>query len=466
MELLKKTYQSLFFLGVFFLPFNSYIPEWMEFLGEYSSDSSPIFFLASFMVLLVSFVCGERLYFPFKDRINFYLLVFTVCILLSTAVNVPDITEYYFKHTSGINRFLRQFFSYILIVFILFILFLTICKDLGVKTFFYKIRKYMLFSFGIVTVYCFIEIAIVKLHISFLRPLLNIFDYFPFTKVHLDENLRRISGPTYETPALGTYLITIFGFMFSYIFTAKHKILKYVPIGLVMFLGLISGSRTAFVVLLFQFGLAIFFAYLKYPRFRIIVKNMSIAAIFLALIGFTIFSKPILTSLETRMQSLNITDMKVNPKNNSISNKSRLGLQYALWETFKEKPILGAGWGQQAYISKYHLPKWATKNNWEFQYRYLNEDIKSFPPGYNLYLRILAETGLVGLIIFTIFLGSIIGSIKKLYTRIKGDQFIVIALILSISGFILNWFQIDSLRLYGFWISLAILITMKREYVK
>ena len=77
-----------------------------------------------------------------------------------------------------------------------------------------------------------------------------------------------------------------------------------------------------------------------------------------------------------------------------------------------------------------------------------------------MYLRILAESGLIGLVVFLLFLYVIIKRVFIFYKTLKKYNYIVIALIVSFFGYFLNWLQIDSFRLYGFWICLAILIML------
>src|SRR5690606_7481759 len=109
-------------------------------------------------------------------------------------------------------------------------------------------------------------------------------------------------------------------------------------------------------------------------------------------------------AMNKRISALNFSETKYKVDNHSISNKSRLGIQYANYLVFLENPIFGVGWGQQAYESKEKYPDWAMKNNYEFPYRYLNENDKSFPPGFNLFLRTLTETGLIGFLVFVFFI--------------------------------------------------------------
>ena len=80
------------------------------------------------------------------------------------------------------------------------------------------------------------------------------------------------------------------------------------------------------------------------------------------------------------------------------SNRTRFGMQYAALKVFNDHPIIGVGFGQQAYYTQYYYPRWATINNYEFEGNYKNKKVLSFPPGYNLYTRILCEMGIIGFI--------------------------------------------------------------------
>jgi O-antigen ligase len=88
-----------------------------------------------------------------------------------------------------------------------------------------------------------------------------------------------------------------------------------------------------------------------------------------------------------------------------------------------------------------------------------------FPPGYNMYIRLLAETGIIGFLLFIYLLYIVVHLTKK---RIKEstnqiDKTLAIILLISFSGFILNWLQLDTFRMYGFWLSLAILIKLSKK---
>ena len=115
---LRHTYTFFFFLGIFFIPFNSY--EGIPFLGEYRKDGSIVFFLISFIVLLVNALLKSKIKIPAKNIFFQFLELFIIWLIISTFLNIPSVYENYLKQTSGFNRFFRQMIS-LSIALILFI---------------------------------------------------------------------------------------------------------------------------------------------------------------------------------------------------------------------------------------------------------------------------------------------------------------------------------------------------------
>ena len=145
----------------------------------------------------------------------------------------------------------------------------------------------------------------------------------------------------------------------------------------------------------------------------------------------------------------------------NVSNQSRFGIQYSSIQVFKSNPIVGVGFGQQSFTGRHLYPSWATKNNWEFEQIYQNSKERSFPPGYNLYTRLLAETGIIG---FFIFLFLIYTTFKQTKRLIRGDDYetktVGVILLITFIGLYINWLQIDTFRVYVFWLSLCILMKL------
>jgi len=438
-------------LGIFFIPFNSW--SGIGFLGEYYRDSCFLFFSFAFVLVLFK----RRINIPLKNLIFQFLILFILWSILATLFNAHNIADYYFKQTSGLSRFINQFGSLIIASIIIPLTFYNGFKWININKTFRLIRRVVLASLIIVLIYSIIEILIVKFDmVNLKKPILNLFDYFPFTEAKTDMRLRRISSVTFEPPALGTYLLSIAGWMFSYIFTEK-KNFKYLPIVIVLFLGFMSGSRAAFFAIIIQFIIAsiIFLKNKKLTRniYRIII-GFSTASI----LTITYFSEPIYNYIKKEINSFKLDD-----STHSLSNKSRFGIQQAMFYVFLENPISGTGYGLQAFESRKKYPTWAKKNNWEFRLKYLNQNDKRFPPGYNMYLRILSETGLVGFLFFGLMLLQIF---LWCFNNLKSENSTIAFIILiSMIGFSLNWLKMDSFRIYFFWLCLALIWVVEQRKI-
>ena len=438
-------------LGIFFIPFNSW--SGIGFLGEYHRDSCFLFFSFAFVLVLFK----RRINIPVKNLIFQFLILFILWSILATLFNAHNIADYYFKQTSGLSRFINQFGSLIIASIIIPLTFYNGFKWININKTFRLIRRVVLASLIIVLIYSIIEILIVKFDmVNLKKPILNLFDYFPFTEAKTDMRLRRISSVTFEPPALGTYLLSIAGWMFSYIFTEK-KNFKYLPIVIVLFLGFMSGSRAAFFAIIIQFIIAsiIFLKNKKLTRniYRIII-GFSTASI----LTITYFSEPIYNYIKKEINSFKLDD-----STHSLSNKSRFGIQQAMFYVFLENPISGTGYGLQAFESRKKYPTWAKKNNWEFRLKYLNQNDKRFPPGYNMYLRILSETGLVGFLFFGLMLLQIF---LWCFNNLKSENSTIAFIILiSMIGFSLNWLKMDSFRIYFFWLCLALIWVVEQRKI-
>lgn len=430
-------------LGVFFMPFNSW--SGIGFLGEYYRDSCFLFFSFAFFLTLFK----KRINIPVNSLIFQFLILFILWSVLATLLNLNNVLEYYFKQTSGISRFINQFGSLIIASVIIPVTFYNGFKKINIDKIFRLIRGVILASLLIAFIYSVFEILIVKLNMVYLKKsILNLFDYFPFTEAKTDMRLRRISSVTFEPPALGTYLLSIAGWMFSYVFTEKNR-LKYLPSLIVIFLGFMSGSRAAFFIILIQLLVAIIFFIKQRSRSNNIYKIFFGVFIF-SVLTLVYFNKPIFEYVKKEINSFKLDD-----STHALSNKSRFGIQQAMLRVFKEHPISGTGYGLQAFESRKKYPVWAKKNNWEFRLKYLNQNDKRFPPGYNMYLRILSETGLVGLLFFGLIILQIF---LWCYNNLKAKNSIVAFIIfISMIGFSLNWLKMDSFRIYFFWLCLALI---------
>ena len=446
----------LILVGFFFIPFNSGIN--IPFFGEFSRESCVLFFLASGLVTLFEILFKKKIYFPKSHFLIHLIFLFIIWIIVSFFVNFNDIQGYELKNTSGLKRFFSQITSLIISISF-FIFYYNAFRSESIWTLLRLIRRAFLLGFAFVSIYVLLETLIVKLKFSFLQNLLYLFDYFPFTDVNLDLGLYRISGPTFEPPSFATYLITVTPWMLSYIITHK-TILKYIPSVLVLTFGLLSGSRAGIFIITIQF-IVFFSCFLNFKKYQTYLIKLLFFGGIAALLIFAFKGRTITNYIAEKATSFNIEGDQ-----HSISNKSRFGIQYANYEVFKKNPFFGVGFGQQSFEAKKYYPRWSIKDNWEFRLKYLNDNHPSFVPGYNLYIRLLAETGFIGLIIFlAILILSITMCLIAIYQKNK-NHLIYLIVLTSLIGTGLNWLKVDSFRDYIFWINLALLIILTSSLSK
>lgn len=455
--MLQKIYTILFFLGLFFFPFNDY--EGVAFLGEFKSEAGALFLISGFLVLCVDVYISKKIFIPYKSLIFQLILIFLFWCLITTLLNISTVSSNYFKQTGGINRFIRQYFALLLSSLIFLILYINVLIKMELKEILYKIRKVFLCSLIVASVYGFFEILFSLLGYRIFYKVLELFNYFPFLEIgHFQPG--RISSICYEPPFLAIYLITISGWMFSYILTSK-KITKFLPAIAVLVLTYFSGSRTGLIVIFFQLFIFSIFLY-KDRRFKKYIVNFFIGFILIFSVLMVFNGEKVIKSVGEKVDSL---DFKKN-LTKSVSNQSRFGMQYAAVQVFLENPIAGVGFGQQSYHSRTHYPTWATRDNYEFELFYKNKKEKAFPPGYNIYTRLLAETGLIGIVCFLIILYFSLNEIRLLMKSAKDEEkTLLIILLISLTGLYINWFQIDTFRIYGIWLGLAILIRMRNKSI-
>lgn len=451
---LKSAYRLLFLLGIFFIPFNSY--EGVKELGEFKKESAAIFFLLGFVLLSFDILKDKKLALPYKNKLFLYLVFFLIWCILCTILNFPDILDNYFKRTSGISRFVRQYFAIMLSCILFFMLYWYIIYKESLRGILSIVRKAFFFSFVFVSFYGLLEIAYNFFGISPAYYVLRLFDYFPFTEYDADIN-GRISSVTWEPPALATYLITVAGWMFSYIITGKNW-KKYIPTILVIVLTYYSGSRTALVVVFVQLLVFLMVVLTRIQKIKFFIYSSTVIASLTLLVVVSNGDK-IIRNVTQKIESLDFTgNLKTN-----ISNKSRFGIQYANMKVFAANPIVGVGFGQQGFHSRNLYPRWATINNWEFEEIYSNKTNPMFAPGYNIYVRLLAETGIIGFSIFIVLIVNMIKGARGLIKEGSQENYIVgLIVLISVVGFSLNWLQMDTFRLYGFWLCLAILIKFQQ----
>lgn len=92
----------------------------------------------------------------------------------------------------------------------------------------------------------------------------------------------------------------------------------------------------------------------------------------------------------------------------------RLAYATAGWDVYLDHPITGVGLGASGFYLYDHIPDWAVTTLSEIT-RQLTPNGWLYPNPKNLYIRLLAETGIVGFILYLLFWLSILGIVIRLF---------------------------------------------------
>jgi len=124
---------------------------------------------------------------------------------------------------------------------------------------------------------------------------------------------------------------------------------------------------------------------------------------------------------------------------------------------YEESPILGVGLGASGFYIYDHLPDWSLTVVPEIA-KQLSPESRLYPNPKNMYARLLAETGLIGFILFIAFLFSLLGdALIALQSKSTFARYLGIASLFSwIAIAIYNVTQ-DSFATPNLWINLGIL---------
>lgn len=143
----------------------------------------------------------------------------------------------------------------------------------------------------------------------------------------------------------------------------------------------------------------------------------------------------------------------------SLGASTRYALTSAAWGVFQDHPLLGVGLGQSGFYLFDRLPDWALDRNPEMAFLLLPTSW-TFPNPKNLWVRLLAETGLVGALFFAVFLVlCALGSIALLSQQQPVYRLAGLYGMLAVPAVFVSGFSLDSLALPTMWMALGLVVS-------
>ena len=290
----------------------------------------------------------------------------------------------------------------------------------------------------------------------------------------------RVSGMAYEPAWLAgqiatVYLPWLFASFLTRIRVTRFKWLEVTLLGFAVLLLLATFSRggllTAAVALALTFVLAgraeLRAAWNWFHsgfqrgsnwllRFGVLVLIMGVlagAGLFLAQKGYI-----------ARLFSTNAESIEEFVIENSAG--ARAAYNFGALGAYEESPITGVGLGASGFYIYDHLPDWAMTTVPEIA-RQLSPENRLYPNPKNMYLRLLAETGLTGFILFVAFLFSVLGdSLRVLQSGTTFARYLGIAGLFSWIAVALYNATQDSFATPNIWINFGILVGMTASAIE
>jgi O-antigen ligase len=141
----------------------------------------------------------------------------------------------------------------------------------------------------------------------------------------------------------------------------------------------------------------------------------------------------------------------------------RVAYAWAAMGAYRLDPWKGVGLGASGLYMYDNMPDFSKTTLFEIA-RQLSPDSRAIPNPKSMFVRVLVETGLIGLALFLAFQFSMLADMRALFRSGASRFFGIAGLFTWISVFLYNITQ-DSLATPNLWINLGILIGLARTFI-
>lgn len=327
-------------------------------------------------------------------KTNKIFLLFILYMLLVSILNLDNIIGVEFKGRSAQANLIGEY-RFLIIIFLVLIYYTDILlKKKNMVEWIYKGIKY---SFFIVILFSFIQILAMMDISSAKDTVLSIEHYINVqTAVRLDDKsdvdflLQRIHGVSLEPSTFSNYIMVIFPWLCMGAFYFDKKLISKILPLIAIILVLLSYSRIGYVFLLME----IFIIGCWFNKVRKYIFSFKSLIFFIILIG-VIFLYVDVDTISEKSTSVILSLLGEAEGGNLKSNITRAGLQYAAFSMFLSNPLIGVGLGQFQFNVVDYLPAWSYLSV-EIQGVAQSGNPKYFMGTFNTHLRVLAESGIIG----------------------------------------------------------------------
>lgn len=226
----------------------------------------------------------------------------------------------------------------------------------------------------------------------------------------------------------------------------------------VLTIGYFSFSRTVHVILIVDLiGCCLFFRNKIQQKWKAYLLCMILALFFIGIFYkyVYLYSFDVISYIDGIGYKYSIVTLK---GTENFSNMARYASWIAGLKVFICNPVLGVGWGQYGFYAADLYPQWALQSS-EIQI-WANASLLPWPPVFNLYVKLLAESGLLGLAVWLCFCSTFIKEMYGFKNRFIQWKYMyddVMCMLLGTICFLINGFSYDSLRVAPLWIYVGVI---------
>ena len=287
------------------------------------------------------------------------------------------------------------------------------------------------------------------------------------------DNTRRISGLAFEPAWLAGQLATIYlPFLFAAVLInfrlTLNRWLEPVLLALTLLLLLATYSRGGLLVTLAAAGITVFFFGREAMRsawawffdgfhkriFDVLIRFGMIAAILAALVGSVFFLSQ--RNIFRNLLAANTDSLSAYLV--GINAGARGAYSAGAWAAYEKYPLSGAGFGASGLYIYQNLPDWSLTSLPEIARQQSTEN-RLYPNPKNMYIRLFAETGLIGFILYLAFQLYLLGDIFALSRqREPWARFSAIAGVFAWLGITFYNFTQDSFATPNIWLVPGIMV--------